>query len=590
MMPWYFRTPARVEQERTEIEALSADASWLVGHEWRLSDGLSLDAVIRAHGYDYCVRVSFPSLYPELPPSVRPLKQDQRLSSHQYGGADGPLCLEWGPDNWHPDITAARMLESAFRLFDTENPLGEQRPAIELIAPSRHRLTIGQEVRGRLIRSYAGESFRQFMMSFPTGMAGEYKFSFRSSGDGWILLVHEASSLTGNNWIDPAIPSNMTGATAASRDSGVWLRTDLAAETIQAAETLDQLRSLAAPYSEASLFATDGTSPVTGFRDGTKGVLFSDIEGGLHQFLVLADGSAIGSAEVHSPSSSTTARLAAGIDPTGMRVGIVGLGAAGSKIALSLARMGVHSFYLVDHDLMLPENVVRHSLDWDSVIWYKVDGVARALKLIHGNVQVNVSRLFLVGQESAAAVNGVLEQLRRCDVVIDATANGRVFNLMAAVSRSSGKPLVWFEIYGGGVGGVIGRSRPGHDPDALDMRAAYLSYCADNRVPESMATATDYGQEIDDSRVLIATDSEVAVIASHAARFAYDCLGAPGATGFPFSMYLIGMATCWVFEAPFAVIPVSMAELPISARDQPVGEMTDATVTFLSELVAKQNQ
>src|SRR6185436_13592800 len=110
MVPWYLRDSERLAQERKGIEELSRSADWLVGAEWGLDETLYLDVVIGAHGYDYNLRLSFPALYPDAPSVVRPRNVEHRLSTHQYGGADGPLCLEWGPDNWHRDITAVQML------------------------------------------------------------------------------------------------------------------------------------------------------------------------------------------------------------------------------------------------------------------------------------------------------------------------------------------------------------------------------------------------------------------------------------------------------------------------------------------------
>ena len=52
----------------------------------------------------------------------------------------------------------------------------------------------------------------------------------------------------------------------------------------------------------------------------------------------------------------------AGLAP--VRVGIVGLGSLGSKIAVSLARSGLRRFLLVDDDVLLPENICRHELSW----------------------------------------------------------------------------------------------------------------------------------------------------------------------------------------------------------------------------------
>ena len=92
-----------------------------------------------------------------------PLEAEQHWSSHQYGGADGALCLEWGPDNWHPEVTGAQMLESAYRLLYAENPLGAERTEFALTVPSRHRLAIGQEVRGSRFRVYAGHELGTYL-------------------------------------------------------------------------------------------------------------------------------------------------------------------------------------------------------------------------------------------------------------------------------------------------------------------------------------------------------------------------------------------------------------------------------------------
>ena len=152
MLPWFLRSPDRLQSERSGIGALAHSAQWLVGFEWRFDDDLCLDAVIRAHGHDYEVRVSFPALFPDAPATVRPRNMQGRVSHHQYGGTDGSLCLEWGPDTWHPSVTAAMMLESAHRLFEIENPLGRDRPEMPVVAPSRHCLTMGQELRGEKLR------------------------------------------------------------------------------------------------------------------------------------------------------------------------------------------------------------------------------------------------------------------------------------------------------------------------------------------------------------------------------------------------------------------------------------------------------
>ena len=166
----------------------------------------------------------------------------------------------------------------------------------------------------------------------------------RHPNDNWIILIHEAAPLGGDTWKDVQIPTCIPEATASDCWNGVWLDApEHETATIKAAATLEALREIAREAGHPpELLATDGTSPVTGFDRGIRAVLLRDREHNLHLFLSF---SGLG----------------------GKYIGIVGLGSAGGKIAVTLARMGARNFYLVDHDIFLPENIVRGALDWQAV-------------------------------------------------------------------------------------------------------------------------------------------------------------------------------------------------------------------------------
>ena len=115
------------------------------------------------------------------------------------------------------------------------------------------------------------------------------------------------------------------------------------------------------------------------------------------------------------------------------KVGIVGLGSAGSKIAVMLARSGLKNFVLVDDDLFLPENICRNELDWRSIGEHKVVAIEDHLSLIFSDIKVDVRRVKLTGQESATTVAGAMHALSECDVIIDATANPETFNRLALI-------------------------------------------------------------------------------------------------------------------------------------------------------------
>lgn len=561
MLPWFLRDPDRVKLERQGIQELTRSAEWLKGTEWHLDGDLYLDAVIQAHGHDYEVRVTFPALYPDAPAVVRPLHMQTRVSSHQYGGADGPLCLEWGPDNWHREVTAVQMLQSAFKLFHTENPLGENRPAIPVVAASRHKLTPGQELRGEWARWYLSPGIEDFLKAAPTPCVGSFKFSFRKVGENWTCFIHEAKSIDGTAWKDDQIPMGVPGTEEKQLDVGVWFRTAISTGSLQGLKKLDDLKAVLADVGGRVFLATDGSSPVEGFQRPLAGVLVAETAGRPHLFVVLSGQNLISCSEARSERTPIEVRSPEYKLLKDKKIGIVGLGSAGSKIAISLGRMGAREFYLADHDVLLPENLQRHALDWGGVTQHKVDGIAEALNKIAAGIQVEVCHYHLAGQESNAVVSGALEKLAECDLIIDATAEPKVFNLLAAVARSENRPMIWLEVFGGGMGGMVARSRPGIDPSPQDMRGAYLSFCIDNPDPAAKPARGNYEMQTDDGRVLVASDADIAIIAHHAVRFVPDCLVPPEQSRFPNSMYLIGLMKGWIFDQPFVTVPISMAAL-----------------------------
>jgi molybdopterin/thiamine biosynthesis adenylyltransferase len=407
-------------------------------------------------------------------------------------------------------------------------------------------------------------------------------------GETWVAFVHEAMPLGGSAWIDEQIPTALPGAEAKDLGIGVWFKTDLDGRNLGQQGKLEELKSILSEMGGEEFLATDGTSPVDGFERPLASVLIVDRAGELHLFLVLSGETVIPCSRVRSEAISILNRSPEWDELSDKIIGIVGLGSAGSKIALSLARMGVRRFYLVDHDVLLPENLQRHALDWQGVAQHKVDAMKDAIDRVAPGAQVEVCRLHIAGQESNASVNGALNQLAGCDLLVDATANPRLFNLLAAVARTACRPMVWMEVFGGGMGGLVVRSRPGTDPTPQDMRGAYLQYCTDNPDLALRPAPENYAAETEDGDVLVASDADISIIAHHAARFVPDCFTPPEQSKFPYSMYLIGLAKGWVFEAPFATIPISMESYSVTGwNDGSKTELMPEETEFLIGLLQK---
>ena len=584
MLPWYLRDTARLEHERRAVAGLETGADWLVGCEWSWDDGLGITAVLRVSDRDYQLRLTYPALFPSVPPVVRPVGEEQRLSGHQYGGSDGPLCLEWGPDNWHPGLTAADMLQSAHDLLAAERPAQHTQGWERMDAPSRHHLTPGQSLRGESLRWYASDALLQFLAGCSPSSRGPLHTSLQNLKSSYACLVHRLEAATGDVlWSDRSIPAELPGGSP--RQTGVWIRTELEPGLITTVKTLDALRSMLRSAGENVGMLDGGALPGLMLRS----VLIMDRSESACLYLVTEDGEFLSCMPVMSESTGGTQRAPDLPALANRSAAIVGLGSAGSKIALSLARMGVGRFYLVDHDVLLPGNLRRHALDWQSVTQHKADAVARAVRFIDPLITVETSKIHLTGQESNAAVGAVLSDLAHCDVLVDATAEPRVFNLLSATAEASARPLVWLEVFAGGIGGLVARSRPGADPTPQDMRAAFHHFCTLNPAPEALRAATRYVTDAGVGEPIAATDPDVGVIAHHTARLIADTLHPSAESVFPHSLYLVGLKRSWVFEAPFATIPIDLGAIPRSAATPRVdATFSPDALQFLTSLLPRE--
>ena len=224
------------------------------------------------------------------------------------------------------------------------------------------------------------------------------------------------------------------------------------------------------------------------------------------------------------------------------KVAVIGCGSVGSKMATSLARSGVGQFLLVDDDVLIRKNLLRNDLDWRSMGEHKAEGLAARIRMVNRAASVMVKRFRLGGQEAAGSAASLLSEIGGCDLIVDATADPRAFNLLSSVATRSKKPMVWCEVFAGGIGGLVARHRPGVDHPAQTMRAILRAWVRDQGVPwDDSERGIDYGERATlPERQLVADDGDVSVIAAHAARMAVDLL-VGRRREFPQSMYVLAL-------------------------------------------------
>lgn len=548
-MKWAIDDPARFLRERAELSQLEAEGDWL-STSWRMfEDGtLAVDFDMTVHDRVFAGRMKYPDTFPNSPPYICPRDSSERWSDHQYG-VGGSLCLQWRADNWQPDVTGADMVRSAQELLRTE-----QHPDLPNAVPSVHRLTTGQTLRGEFRRFVITPEILVSWEALPMSSRNRLKSATLYSVGAIVMFTVQVADAQDVLQDVADVPAGVTTSLPLFSLPGEgWIFRSHAFDQWRPAESAEALIQMLA---EAGFATDDILVQESGRYKARTIVLLGKDWSSLRVFLIdSGDQPELLEHRVIWPSLSDFRLSEEAQQLANIRVGIVGLGSVGSKVAISLARSGVRRFLLVDDDYLAPGNMVRHELSWAYVGTQKVWAVRDALSLVAAGAQVDVRTVRLSGQESAVTAAAALKDLSNCDLLIDATANPEVFLLLAALAKRHGTPVCWGEIFAGGYGGMIARARPGRDPNPLAVRDAYHAYLA--TLPDA-PFKNMAGYDGNEEQPLIAYDSDVGFVATALARLALDTALSRDPSEFPYSVYLLGMRREWIFEAPFDTFPVDV--------------------------------
>lgn len=553
---WILERMARFTAERAALAALEANEPWLVNVAWRFEGGaVVVDADLIVGEDTRAVAMAYPNIFPFAPPTVSPRGDTSRWTPHQYG-AGGELCLQHRPDNWESSITGADMLRSAWTLLATESGAVNEDGA-PLAVPSDHRVSPGQALRSKTWRMVVtGSGEKAFSAcSAPTPIRLHFEFA----GSALVAFVAQVVRAPDDLWLDHELPGPILKDHTHGGFAVALGPDDLRASALDAAVERGA-RAVRA------LMIDDG-----GF-DKSETLIFSTTAGVRAFYLIPNSDSATEYALVSPDPALRSAEKNTTL--ASKRVVIIGAGSVGSKVAVSLARAGVSDFLLVDDDILTPENMVRHELDWRSVGAHKVDALSERLSLLRPGMQVSVRRQRLGGQEASGSLDGVLTAISERDFIVDATGSDDGFNYCGSVAHEHKKPMAWARVFAGGYGGLIARSRPGLDPAPLDARASIEAWCSNPDFPPAPKPAARYGAIRQDGVAMVADDADVGAIAAQFARLALDTLINPDVSDFEESAYMIGLRREWIFKAAFDTWPVAlggpreMSEATISEQEK----------------------
>jgi len=148
------------------------------------------------------------------------------------------------------------------------------------------------------------------------------------------------------------------------------------------------------------------------------------------------------------------------------KVMLVGAGAIGSTIAWQLARAGIGTLKIIDQDFVQVGNMPRWQLGLPFVGRSKALALQEYLSTAYPYTQVEAFAYQIGSPRTDTSSLGdiqVLElALQEVDLVVDATAELGVSNLLSDLCRKKGIAFVWAEGRPGSRGGVVGRVVPDH--------------------------------------------------------------------------------------------------------------------------------
>lgn len=528
MTAWWEREPGRVLLEDDALRALVARGGLLAAYTWECAaeTGVRIQATLTPGAREQRVELRFPAHYPQECPSVRPVPYGTRLSDHQFVG-DGVLCLEIGPDNWHPRHTAADMLESAWRLL-----MHETIAAVEpWVIPSRHVPHVGELVRQHPWVLILPADFKARLPTLPERGELAQQIVIDEGLQVWPIELPAGSPLVGV----PAAVRRLKPTVGRFLRVGEDVPRDLPTDRQAFADLL--------------LAKADHQ---LGEQVGLLLLIWPD--GFARGYLVAAG---ILKALVDVPLDDGDSRLPARTETLAstLHVGIVGLGSLGSKVAVSLARSGVRRFLLVDGDVLAGTNIGRHAGRYDQAGRMKVDVVASLLREVARTDVECVTLPFMLGSAlNPESHEAFLEALGKVDVIVDATADAETFNTLAMLASRARIPFVWGEVFAGGLGGLVGAAHPARTPCPQCVRAGFLARAEEWPPAPRSKVLRPYESGGDAS--LAATDADVGFVAAAVTARVFEAADAAADPATP--VVLLGLRRGWIFERVFDTVHVDV--------------------------------
>lgn len=404
----------RLLYELFSVEKFKKIEEYLSYYEIVNEEPLSILFSINVHSFTYEFIAEYPKYFPHQPIII--YRKTDFKTGHCY--KNGAMCLKWGNDNWDSDLTIVDLIKNLYDLLFIENPLGNEHQQSE----SGDSFSLGQKIRyvdsiclvlGKDTLSYIND-------------CGYIKLSYNKTDEN--KKIYFIKSIDDKKIIKSKALKNEKEVKY-FRTKFLWKELIC----LKPRELFNHLNMREIVKKDFIIFTIDN-----------------------YAIFISRQGKKVDYIKIIVSEFETDKRLKIDKNILNKKILILGLGSIGSRVLMDLARTGFNNFILVDNDIMLPYNTVRHELTERHIGEYKVNALKRMiLDEINSNINIEVSTLNMLGQESTTSTEKFLKMCEDADLIIDCTANDNLLLLVDNVLKDKQIPLISGTVIPGGLGNIV---------------------------------------------------------------------------------------------------------------------------------------
>ena len=408
--------------------------------------------LIKEHYYKF--ELILCAYFPYQPIIIKSL-EEKRLSKHQYN--DGTMCLKWGIDNWHEELSIRDLVLNLIELLEIENPYSEEHG----VAEDGDAFSPFQNTRENknIINIYIS---KDELETFDEEGYGRFQsIDFNNTRIGYLESIDETVFLT--SIINDRYKKNDF---LYKRYKGCFN-----CEIIKESEFYKNNKN------KFLIFIFDdkiyGQKIDREFNSKHELIEFnrennvSMSEELLDKYDKIKSMSIINFIELDKEKEK---RIPLTEEIKNKKISIIGLGSIGSRVLIDLARAGFKKFMIMDDDIFMPYNIIRHELFRKYVGMPKVIGLKYYIEEeIDSTIEVNEEIFALNGQQSSKHTDRVFKELATSDVIIDCTADSNLIFGINEIVKKHDINYVSGSVISGGLGNVLTKRGKGSKITVIDL-------------------------------------------------------------------------------------------------------------------------